>query len=82
MKNLSRLLFVAVLLIGFTANAQDQNNPWAVTIGANAVDLYPVGEDMPQGDYFDEYFNVTDHWNIFPSLSTISVSIAFIFSSG
>ena len=32
MKNLSRLLFVAVLLIGFTANAQDQNNPWAVTI--------------------------------------------------
>lgn len=75
MKNLSRLLFVVVLFISFSAtHAQDKNNPWAVTIGANAVDLYPVGEDMPQGDYFDEYFNVSDHWNIFPSLSTISVS--------
>ncbi|MTE27069.1 OmpA family protein [Winogradskyella ouciana] len=75
MKNLSRLLFVAVLLISFsTTHAQDKNNPWALTIGANAVDFYPVGEDSPQGDYFDEYFNVTDHWNIYPSLSTISVS--------
>ena len=75
MKNLSRLFFVAVLLASFsTSNAQDKNNPWAITIGANAVDVYPVGEDTPQGDYFDEYFNVTDHWNILPSLSTISVS--------
>ncbi|APY08368.1 cell envelope biogenesis protein OmpA [Winogradskyella sp. J14-2] len=75
MKNLSRLLFVVVLLMSFsTTFAQDKNNPWAFTIGANAVDLYPVGENAPQGDYFDEYFNVTDHWNIFPSLSTLSVS--------
>ncbi|MFC0603545.1 OmpA family protein [Winogradskyella pulchriflava] len=75
MKNLSRLFFVAVLLISFsTTNAQDQNNPWAITLGVNAVDFYPVGEDTPQGDYFDEYFNVEDHWNIMPSLSMISVS--------
>ena len=59
MKNLSRLFFVAVLLISFsTANAQDKNNPWAINIGVNAVDVYPVGEDAPQGDYFDEFFNV------------------------
>lgn len=75
MKNLSRLFFVAVLIASFsTSNAQDKNNPWAITVGANAVDFYPVGEDAPQGDYFDEYFNVEDHWNVFPSLSTISVS--------
>jgi len=75
MKNLSRLLFVAVLLMSFsTTHGQDKNNPWAITIGVNAVDLYPVGEDTPQGDYFDEYFNVKDHWNILPSLSTITVS--------
>jgi outer membrane protein OmpA-like peptidoglycan-associated protein len=75
MKNLSRLFFVTVLLISFsTTNAQDKNNPWAITIGANAVDAYPVGENAPQGDYFDEFFNVTDHWNILPSLSTLSVS--------
>jgi len=75
MKNLSRLFFVAVLIASFsTSNAQDKNNPWAITIGANAVDFYPVGEDTPQGEFFDEYFNATDHWNILPSLSTISVS--------
>ena len=75
MKNLSRLFFIAVLLISFsTSNAQDKNNPWAITIGTNAVDFYPVGENMPQGEFFDEYFNVTDHWNVFPSLSTVSVS--------
>ncbi|WP_299519202.1 OmpA family protein [Winogradskyella sp.] len=75
MKNLSRLLFVAVLLISFsTTHGQDKNNPWALSIGLNAVDPYPVGEDAPQGDYFDEFFNATDHWNIFPIVSTISVS--------
>lgn len=74
MKNLSRLLFAMLLLIGFSnANAQDQNNPWSLTFGINAVDVYPVGEDAPQGDYFDEFLNVTDHWNILPSLSTIKV---------
>jgi outer membrane protein OmpA-like peptidoglycan-associated protein len=57
-----------------TTHGQDKNNPWAITIGVNAVDPYPVGEDAPQGDFFDEFFNVEDHWNIFPSLSTISVS--------
>ncbi len=75
MKNLSRLLFVTVLLMSFsTSNAQDKNNPWAIGIGANAVDFYPVGEDIPQGEYFDEYFNATDHWNILPSISRVSVS--------
>ena len=75
MKNLSRLFFVVVLLMSFsTSNAQDKNNPWAITIGANAVDLYPTGGDAPQGDYFEEFFNVEDHWNVFPSLSKIAVS--------
>lgn len=75
MKNLSRLLFVTVLLVSFsTSNAQDKNNPWAIGLGVNAVDPYPVGEDAPQGDYFDEYFNVTDHWNIMPTISRITVS--------
>ncbi len=75
MKNLSRLLFAMLLVLGFSSTyAQDENNPWAISFGVNAVDLYPVGEDSPQGDYFDEFLNVDDHWNILPSLSTISVS--------
>ena len=75
MKNLSRLLFALVLIVSFNnANAQNQDNPWAIGFGINAVDVYPVGEDAPQGDYFDEFFNVKDHWNILPSLSTLNVS--------
>ena len=74
MKNLSRLFFVLLFALSFNANAQDENNPWKISLGTNAVDLYPVGEDAPRGDFLDEYFNANDHWNILPSLSSISVS--------
>lgn len=75
MKNLSKLVFT-ILLVSNIGNvmAQDQNNPWAINLGANAIDVYPVGESAPQGDYLNEYFNVGDHWSILPSLSTLSVS--------
>ena len=65
-----------MLLVATMGNvmAQDENNPWAINFGVNAVDVFPVGENTPQGGYFDEYFNVGDHWSILPSLSTISVS--------
>jgi len=75
MKHLSRFLVASLLVLGFsTANAQDQNNPWAVSIGVNAVDIFPTGGDLPvQGEIFDEYFNVSDHWNILPSVSKLSI---------
>ena len=81
MKHLNSILVVALLLIGVgVANAQDQNNPWAVEIGVNAVDTYPVGINddgrLPmefKGDFADEYFNANDHWNILPSVSRVSV---------
>jgi len=68
-----------MLLTSFSnVNAQDQDNPWAINFGINAVNVYPVGGELndldPQGPYFDEFFNVTDHWSILPSLSTIAVS--------
>ncbi|WP_298492923.1 OmpA family protein [uncultured Algibacter sp.] len=76
MKNLSRLLFAMLLVLGYSnANAQDKNNPWQITIGVNAVDAYPNGDGGLFSETFgDEYFNASDHWNILPSLSTISVS--------
>ncbi|MBP1838732.1 OmpA family protein [Formosa algae] len=76
MKNLSRLLFAMLLVFGFSNTyAQDENNPWAIGFGVNAVDFYPNGDGAPFGEGFgDEYFNVGDHWNILPSLSTISVA--------
>jgi len=74
MKHLSRFLLVSLFFLGLTTvQAQDENNPWAVGIGINAVDFYPVGEDAPQGGMFDEYFNLKDHYNILPSVSRITV---------
>ena len=78
MKNLSRLLFAMLLMLSYSSiNAQDENNPWAITVGVNAVDFYPTGEDAPLGDYFDEYFNARDHWNVLPSLSSLTLSKYF-----
>ncbi|WP_157560283.1 OmpA family protein [Kordia algicida] len=37
---------------------------WSFEAGLSAVDFYPVGEDAPQGEYFDEFFNLNDHWNL------------------
>jgi len=78
MKQLSRLLVVGLLLIGFNnIQAQDENNPWQVSFGVNAIDVYPTNDSdaaYPTGTLFSEYVNVNDHWNILPSISYVSVS--------
>lgn len=77
MKNLSRLFLVAVVaLIGLTANAQDKNNPWGLSVGINAVDAFPDVYDQVGygGESFpNEFYNVEDHWNILPSVSTLYI---------
>ena len=54
MKNLKSLALTFMLII-FVANvnAQTEDNPWQISIGINAVDVYPVGEPSPQGEFFD-----------------------------
>ncbi|MEM6894965.1 MAG: OmpA family protein [Bacteroidota bacterium] len=82
MKHLCKLLVVALVFLGFNSiQAQDENNPWQVSFGVNAIDVYPTGDDsalqnfgFETGSVFSEYFNATDHWNILPSVSYISVS--------
>ncbi len=82
MKNLNYLLVAAVLFIGMgVASAQDLNHPWAVEVGINAVDFYPVSlsdkgrfSNATRSDIFDEYFNANDHWNILPSVSKLGIS--------
>ena len=44
--------------------AQDRDNPWSIEAGVNYVNVYPVGEESLQGEFFDEYFNSNDHWNL------------------
>ena len=73
MKNLSRLLAVCLLLVGLgKATAQNENNPWEVAVGINAVDTYPAA-NPESSNFLGEFFNVGDHYNIAPTISLISV---------
>lgn len=80
MKIIKQILFVCVAILAFSSvNAQDENNPWVVTFGVNAVDAYPTNlpaSDIngPQGGWFSEFFNTKDHWNLIPAISTLGVS--------
>ncbi len=76
MKN--SLYLIAIIATFFSSDtlfAQDKNNPWYLSLGVNAVDTYPVGEDNRPltGGFPNEMYNVEDHWNILPSLSTLYV---------
>ncbi|NNK17570.1 MAG: OmpA family protein [Maribacter sp.] len=74
MRHLSKLLVVALLVVGFNnIQAQDENNPWQVSFGVNAIDVFPTGD---VGGFGNEFFNVNDHWNIIPSISYVGVSKA------
>ena len=78
MKHLSKLLVVALVFVGFNnVQAQDENNPWQISFGVNAIDTYPTNDSnnpFSSSTLFDQYFNVNDHWNILPSVSYVSVS--------
>ncbi|MFT7628518.1 MAG: OOP family OmpA-OmpF porin, partial [Ulvibacter sp.] len=81
MKHFNSILVAALIILSAgVVNAQDRDNPWAIEVGVNAVDVFPVGlkdgqieSDDTRGNYFDEYFNFGDHYNIIPSVSKISV---------
>jgi OOP family OmpA-OmpF porin len=73
MKHLNKLFVVMLLLAGFSSQAQDSNNPWAISFGANAVDTR-VSAASKLEDQFSQYFDVNGHWNILPSLSYLTIS--------
>jgi len=72
MKQLSRLLVVGLLVLASNnIQAQDEDNPWQIGFGVNAVDFYPTGDVSSFGN---EFFNANDHWNILPSISYVGLS--------
>ena len=81
MKHLNILLVAVLFIVGMgVTNAQDQNNPWSIELGVNAVDFFPIDitDDgrfaaSTKGGIFNEYFNSGDHWNIVPTVSEIKV---------
>lgn len=73
MKHLNKIFAAAILLFGLSSQAQDENNPWAISFGANAVDTHVSAAASVQ-DQFSQYFNARDNWNILPSVSYVNVS--------
>lgn len=72
MKHLNKLIAAAILCAGLSTQAQDADHPWAVTIGANAVNTKvssAKGFSHKMGGYFQ-----TSDWNILPSISYLNVS--------
>lgn len=74
MKNYFKIFIAsAVLLSASLVQAQDETNPWSISVGINAIDLFPVGEeDQGLGGYFDEFFN-TEHYNVLLAPSRVEV---------
>ncbi len=73
MKHLNKIFVAVVLAMSINAHAQDSDNPWAITFGANAVDTR-AGATSEFADKFNQPFNVKESWNILPSVSYLNIS--------
>jgi hypothetical protein len=79
MKNLNKFLLLIVFALSTLAvQAQDENNPYAVVIGTNAVDFYAADNEdilgvIDGGNLFSHYFDVSDYWNFIPSITSVEV---------
>ena len=87
MKHFKSFLFIFLIVAGVsTAIAQDEDNPWAIEIGTNAVDFYPTGADFnpsavggvdpgfgvdPNAPYLGDMFD--DFFNVEDHWNTASV---------
>jgi OmpA-OmpF porin, OOP family len=74
MKHLNKLFAALFLMAAFSTQAQDSNNKWAISFGANAVDGGRVSAASKLEDQFSQFFDAKKYWNILPSVSTVNVS--------
>tara|TARA_Y100001954_G_scaffold67302_1_gene73251 strand:+ start:417 stop:1034 length:618 start_codon:yes stop_codon:yes gene_type:complete len=71
MKKLIASLSLFIFIINFSEiKAQDEENPWQISFGTNAVDV-----DADTNTSFTEFFNINGNWNLSKSpISMFSVS--------
>ena len=81
MKNFVKIFFVLTLALFTTQSiAQDKNNPWQFSFGVSALNFNGTNYASPSASIdlgpslFNEYFNVTDHWNVQSSFSTVTLT--------
>ena len=79
MKLIGKVIIIAVaMFIPNKSFAQDENNPWVVTIATNAVDTYPTNQKKSTnlgdtGKLFQDFYK-TKNWNFIPNITTFGVS--------
>ena len=66
-----KLAVIALFTLVTVSNvsAQDENNPWAVSFGMNAVDF--IHHKVTESTHYEDLLGNTD-WNVLPSISRIS----------
>ena len=81
MKNFVKIFFVFALVSLTTQSwAQDKDNPWQFSFGVSALNFNGTNYTSPSASIdlgpslFNEYFNVTDHWNVQSSFSTVTLT--------
>ena len=62
-------LFTFVMVAN--VNAQDSDNPWAITLGVNTVDFYQLLEVLQT--ILEDLLGKAD-WNVIPSISSLSAT--------
>ena len=76
MKHFNKIVVAAMMVLGLNSNAQDSNNPWALSFGVNALDTRTSaggGKDW-LNNHFSQPFAVKDNWNILPAVTYVGVS--------
>ncbi len=73
MKHLNKLIAL-LMLLGLSSQAQDSDNTWAISFGANAVDGGRVSAASSIKNQFSQYFDQKTYWSIIPSVSYVNVS--------
>lgn len=74
MKHLNKLFAAALVLAGVTSQAQTADQPWAITVGVNAIDGARVSAASRVQDQLGQYFHAKQNWSILPSASVLNVS--------
>ena len=76
MKHLNKLLLAVMMVLAMSSHAQNSNNPWALSFGVNAVDTRASagGGKNWLDSRVSQAFNVSENWNILPSLSYLSLA--------
>ena len=76
MKHLNKLLLAVMMVLAMSSHAQNSNNPWALSFGVNAVDTRTSADGGKNwlDRHFSQPFNVSENWNILPSVSYLSIA--------